>query len=315
MNTGTVYKRLKRKFKRKLYRTLVTLNDMDFGKLRPVCYVLLLAAVCLAWAKLPSGETTDTDASFAAYRTSLAASVRSAVSDTDNVPVDVVALFLPKDATAENITFPEDETLYSFYLTGNELSYLAEGAVTTVTKNNTLYLDGLDYTYHKNRLPFNRVTSVSLTSGPEVADETLYRVISTEDIFALFHYISYRSIDILSIYPKDASGHILSDYQEVLLTETGDPLTTKTALSYSITSATETLYSSVTIRSGFNLKDLITEPNRVTIYAVAMFLSLFILIWYIVPRVRRIRIWFRIFLIRRRKRSTHTLLYGLRKRY
>ena len=133
MNTGTAYKRIKRRFKRKLYRTLVALNDMDFAKLRPFCYILLLGAVYLAWAKLPSKEVTDT--AFSAQRTSIAASVRSAVSDTDNNPVDVVALFLPKEL-AENDTFPKDETLYSFYLTGSELSYLAEGAITTVTKNN-----------------------------------------------------------------------------------------------------------------------------------------------------------------------------------
>lgn len=312
MNTGTTYKRIKRRFKRKLYRTLVALNDMDFAKLRPLCYILLLVAVCLAWAKLPSKEITDT--AFSAQRTSIAASVRSAVSDTDNNPVDVVALFLPKEL-AENDTFPKGETLYSFYLTGSELSYLAEGAITTVTKNNTLYLDGLNYTYHKNRLPFNRVTSVALTSGPEVENETLYRIVSTEDIFALFHYISYRSINILSIYPKDASGHVLSDYQEVLLTQTGAPLTTQAALAYSATSVADALHSTVTIRSGFNLKDLVTEPNRVTICAIVVLLTFFTLLWYIVPRIRRIRIWFHIFLIRRRKRSTHTLLYSLRKRY
>jgi len=288
---------------------------MDFRKLRPLCYVLLLGAVCIAWAKLPSKETTDTNASFAMYGTNLAASVRSAVSGTDNNPIDVVALFLPKDATVESAVLPEDETLYSFYLTGSELSSLAEGAITTITKNKTLYLDGLNYTYHKNRLPFNRITSAALSTGEEVENETLYRVISTEDIFALFHYISYRSINILSISPKDASGHILSDYQEVLLTKTGAPLTLQTTLRHSGVTVADTQYSTVTIRSGFNLKDLVTEPNRVTICAGAVLLAFFTLLWYIVPRVNRIRIWFRIYLIRRRKRSTRTLLYELRKRY
>ena len=315
MNTGT-YKRLKRRFKRKLYHLLVALNDLDFHRLRPVFYVLLLASICLAWAKLPSKEEVkDPNGPYAAYRTGLAASVRSAVSGTDGQFVDVVALFLPKDADPESFVLPENETLYSFYLTGSELTSLAEGAITTITKNNTLYLDGLNYTYHKNRLPFNRVTSVSLTSGPEIADETLYRVIGTEDIFALFHYISYRSINILSIAPKDASGHVLSDYQEVLLTETGAPLTMQGALSYSGAAIAGVQPSTVTIRSGFNLKDLVTEPNRVTICAGAVLLTFFTLLWYIIPRVNRIRIWFRIYLIRRRKRSTHTLLYGLRKRY
>ena len=308
MNTGINFKRIKRRFKKKLYRFLVTLNDFDFGRLRPACYLLLIAGILLAWAKLPTKEIT-TETSVGA---SLSGSIRTSVSAQVQTPVDVVALFLPKEVSGESVDTYAAETLYSFYLTGKELSYLAEGAITTVTKENTLYLDGLSFTYHKNRLPFNRVTELTSASGAEVSANTLYHVVSTEDIFALFHYIAYRSIGIMNVYPKDAAGTLLSDYQKVVLTEAGTPLTVQSALTVSASAANTA--SVVTMQSGFNLIQLIKEPNRITICVIALFIALVALLWYIVPRMNRIRVWFRIYRIRSKKRSSRAALYGLRKR-
>ena len=312
MSTGTTFKRLKRRFKKKLYHFLVALNDFDFAKLRPLCYLVLIGGILLAWAKLPTIESYNTTDEQTAAASILATSLRTAVTEQSGQPVDVVALFLPQ----ENI----NETLYSFYLTGAELSYLAEGAITTVSKENSLHLDGLSFTYHKNRLPFNRITSLSTLSGEEVTGNRLYHIISTEEIFALFHYISYRSIGIMNVYPKDASGSLLSDYQEVLLTEAVTPLTVQTALARANSTVEKptVAYSScstVTIQGGFNLIDLIKEPNRITICVCALFIAFLALLWYIVPRMNRIRIWFRIYRIRSRKRSSHSLLYGIRKRF
>jgi len=312
MSTGTTFKRIKRRFRRKLYHILLALNDFDFGKLRPLCYLLLITAMLLAWAKLPTSETTNTASESAASASALASSVRAALENQSGQSIDVVALFLPQKEA--------EETLYSFYLTGKELSYLAEGAITTISKESSLHLDGLSFTYHKNRLPFNRITALSSGSGTKIATEQLYHVISTEDIFALLHYISYRSLGIMNIYPKDASGSLLSDYQEVVLTDTGVPLTMQSALTHSENTAAfsatdNSTHSIVTIQSGFNLIDLIKEPNRITICVCALFIAFFALLWYIVPRMNRIRIWFRIYRIRRRKRSTHSLLYGIRKRF
>lgn len=309
MNTGINYKRFKRRLKKKLYRFLVALNDFDFGRLRPACYLLLIAGILLAWAKLPTKESTNAADAQIAAGAKLSGSIRTSVNEASGHPVDVVALFLSQE------TAPQ-ETLYSFYLTGKELSYLAEGAITTVTKEHNLYLDGLNFTYHKNRLPFNRVTALTTASGTELAATTLYHVVSTEDIFALFHYISYRSIGIMKIYPKDATGALLSDYQKVILTETGTPLTVSdSVLTENITASAGTAASVVTTQSGFNLINLIKEPNRITICVIALFTALLALIWYIVPKMNRIRVWFRIYRIRSRKRSSSALLYGLRKRF
>jgi len=310
MSNGTTFKKLKRRFRKKLYYFLVALDDFDFGKLRPLCYFLLIGGILLAWAKLPTGETTTSGQPSDAI---ISSSLRHVMTEQTGQPVDVVALFTPPGETS-------NETLYSFYLTGTELSYLAEGAATTLSKESSIYLDGLNFTYHKNRLPFNRVTSLSTLSGEAVVNNRLYHVISTEDIFALFHYISYRSIGIMNICPKDVTGSLLSDYQKVILTETGTPFTMQTALIYTEASAAvpvvaNSATSTITIQRGFNLIDLIKEPNRITICVCALFIAFFALLWYIVPRMNRIRIWFRIYRIRSRKRSTRSLLYGIRKRF
>ena len=317
MNTGITYKKLKRRFKKKLYNFLVVLNNVDFGKFRPICYLFLIIGILLALTKLPTPETTGTDSLQATLGSELAAAIRSGTSAQNSTPADVIALFLPNATTTENITASlSGETLYSFYLTGAELSYLAEGAITSNSKDNFIYLDGLNYTYHKNRLPFNRVTELCTASGTEIIVNQLYQVISTEDIFSLFHYISYRSIGIMSIFPKDANGAVLSDYQKVVVTETGAPFTVHHALTYS--ENTRALITStpslVTIQHGFNLIDLVKEPNKITICFCALLIALLALLWYMVPRMNRIRLWFRIYRIHSKKRSTHTYFYGLRKR-
>lgn len=287
---------------------------MDFSRFRPLLYLTLIAAMFLALAKLPTYETDNRAFLPAMQGAELAAAIRSLSSDNNACSADVIALFSFENPSDETVA--DNEPLYSFYLTGRELSYLAEGAVTTASKTSSVYLDGLNYTYHKNRLPFNRVTSLTLSSGAGLTDNLLYHVISTEDIFSLFHYISYRSLGIMRIHPKDAAGNLLSDYQKVILTETGTPLTIHAVKeAVQTTSSKASAPVSVVIRQhGFNLIDLIKEPNKITLCVCALFLALAALLWYIVPRLHRIRIWFRIYRIRSRKRSSHTL-YGLKKRY
>lgn len=314
MNTRKTYKRFKRRFRKKLYYFLLKVSNMDFSRLRPLLYLTLIAAMFLALAKLPTYETDNRACLPAMQGAELAAAIRSLSSDNNACSADVIALFSSENPSDETVA--DNEPLYSFYLTGRELSYLAEGAVTTASRTSSVYLDGLNYTYHKNRLPFNRVTSLTLSSGAGLTDNLLYHVISTEDIFSLFHYISYRSLGIMHIRPKDAAGNLLSDYQKVILTETGTPLTIHAVKeAVQTTSSKASAPVSVVIRQhGFNLIDLIKEPNKITLCVCALFLALAALLWYIVPRLHRIRIWFRIYRIRSRKRSSHTL-YGFKKRY
>lgn len=316
MSSGTTFKRIKRRLKKKLYHALVALNKINFSRLRPVCYLLLIAGILLAWAKLPTKETVGIASRLSVSASNISNSIRTVVSEHTESSVDIVALFLPQTATEETLADAlSEETLYSFYLTGKELSYLAEGAVTSASKDSSLHLEGLNFTYHKNRMPFNRVTALS--TDAEIEADQLYHIVSTEDIFALFHYISYRSIGIMSVCPKNIAGVPLSDYKEVVLTATGMPFTVQTALTHGTSSlaTVEYAHSFVTMQSGFNLIDLVKEPNLITVCMCILFLAFFALLWYIVPRLNRIRLWFRIYRIRSKKRSTHTPLYGLRKRF
>ncbi len=314
MNTGTT-QQYKKKFKKKLYHFLLDLNDRKFRKYRPLAFLIILAGIFLVLSKLPTPETVPPASAEAVYGANVAAAIRNTASRPDTPAADVVALFLPKDISSVESSGFSEETLYSFYLTGEELSYLAEGAVIS-SKDTTLYLDGLHYTYHKNRLPFDRITTLSAASGVELLDNALYHVISTEDIFSLFHYISYRSIGILNIYPKDMTGTPLSDYQKILLTENSEPLTIRTslALASSIRSTTTAVPSVTTVQSGYNIVELLKAPNQITICILALFITLLALLGYILPRLRRVGVWFRIYRIRSKKRSSHTL-YRLKKRY
>ena len=104
MNTGINVKRIKRKLKKKLYHFLVAINDFDFGRLRPACYLLLIAGILLAWSKLPTKEVTNAAGTqiFAGAKTS--AGIRTAVAEQTGNPVDVVALFLTKDAAEQTFS-------------------------------------------------------------------------------------------------------------------------------------------------------------------------------------------------------------------
>ena len=216
MRTGKNYKRLKRRFKRKLYNFIVALDKFDFGRLRPICYLLLIAGILFGWTKLPAEETTNVADPQTIAGASLSAGIRTAVTELTDHTVDIVALFLPQEISETSLldTYAQ-KPLYSFYLTGKELSYLAEGAVTTMTKENRLYLDGLNFTYQKNRLPFNRVTALTTASGTEIEANSLYHIVSTEDIFDLFHYVAYRSVGIMQIDPKDAAGTLFSAHRKL----------------------------------------------------------------------------------------------------
>ena len=315
MSTGRNYKRFKRRFKKKLYHFLVALSNFDFRRLRPVCYLLLTAGILFGWTKLPTKEVTNTADSQILAGANLSANIRSAVTKVTNRTVDIVALFLSKEAYVPSLSDTYAyEPLYSFYLTGKELFYLAEGAVTTMPKEKQLYLDGLSFTYHKNRLPFNRVTALSTVYGTELTANALYHIVSTEHIFDLFRYISYRSVGIIQIAPKDAVGTLLTDCPadcpEIILANTN---TYGTMLLTKDTDTTNAVPSLITTQYGFNLIDLIKEPNRMTICIIALLIALWALIGYMIPRMNRIGIWYRIYKIRSKKRSSRIRSYKLRK--
>lgn len=324
MTHSPVKKQMKRYFRKKLYRFFSALNNLNFSFIKPVLFcalgVLLIVIGCL----LPT-KSTPSDLNGTKYQSALASNVRttalqSALTDTNSV--DVVALFLPKNYTevseAELSSYLADAELYSMYLTGKELSYLAESTVSMQNslRDTTLSLDGLDYSYHSLRLPLNRVTKLSFSDASQINEKQLYRVVSTEEIFTLFRYVSYRSQHLMKIQPKDCNGVELEDYEVELLSFLQQPLTladaaAQTTYDAKMTDATakSTATTSVTRLHGLNLITLLSHLNQTTLYFVLLSLLFVLLLWFCIPRIKRVRLWIRIHAIRRRKRATRPTVF------
>ena len=313
MSTASNHKKFKRKIRKVLYHVLSAINDFDYRSLRPVFLCIAVVLLLFGMTKLPTTETDNSTSLEASYGRNLASSIRTVSGHYSTVghSADIIAVFLPEDLTADaSSTELSGKALYSFYLTGEEISYLVEAATSIHTKGSSLYLDGLSYTWHKNRLPFGRVTKLTLASGEEVSHNAIYHVISTEEIFSLFHYMAYRSIGMLTAYPKNMYGTPLADYQEALLSEQGEHFNVGSALRLASgqprNSEADYAVSVVTTQSGFNLISLIAAPSKTTVCIWALLFALSALLAYMFPRLRRIRVWFRIYLIRSKKRSTRT---------
>jgi len=315
-------KKWKRRMRKRIYNTLLFLSEYDFRKLIPavagLCFVALFIVACM----LPTTTRTNEISAEVSCGSSLAGDIRSTVRDYSTLEhqPDVIAVFLPAgfETMTENelLACMEGRTLYSFYINSKELSYLAESAVVSGSNSSVLYLDGLDYTYHENRFPFDRVTSLAFSNGTAISSdkETLYHIIATEEIFALFHYGSYRSLGLMEISPKNSLGIQLSDYQEAIVSKQNASLTVASAIAYAAmhpeSNITE-VPSVVTTLGGYNLISLWSAPNKVTILICAMFFFMIVLLWFALPRLHRIMIWTRIYTIRRRKRSRR-VRYGKR---
>lgn len=311
-------KRMKKRLKKRIYNFLLILNEFDFSKLKPLVFGTAFLALLITACLLPTTTKNNASSSEVACGLSIATSIRSAVSDysTLECDADVVAVFLPMnhESLSENelLGYMEDKTLYSFYLTGKELSYLAECAVTIQNDTQVLYLDGLNYTYHENRLPFDRICELSLTGSEAIASDktTLYHIITTEEIFTLFHYGAYRSFGLVEVTPKNPYGITLSDYQEAIVAKDNTPLTAASAIAYTamyptVTVAVTPEVSTVTKLGGFNLIALLSAPSLSTVLVWVLFFTVVVLLWYIIPRLHRVVLWTRIYIIRSKKRGRH----------
>ena len=315
------FKRLKRRFRKNLYHFLVTLSEFDFKKLRPVCIGLGFTALILVACLLPTTVRNNAASTESAHGSTLATSIRVAANDLSTLQhaADVVAVFLPEENTVSATgSYSEaftDKTLYSFFVTGKELYTLAEGIAALKSDTQTLYLDGLNFTYHENRLPFDRVTELSLNTGSSiVADDTLYHVISTEEIFSLFHYIAYRSLGLTQVHPKSAEGTLLADYKEIIRQADAQPLTIASVLNYASVLPADIKIpeaSVITTLGGYNLIELWKSPNKITILMVTLFFTMVVLVWYSIQKLQRVKLWVRIYHIRSKKRG-RTVFYSRR---
>ncbi len=291
---------LKRKLRKKLIVILTVLNDTDPEIIRKWIAGICCLALLIIWCFLPTfrslvSRSTEYENSFRVTE-----GVRSFVSTEEGFEEPlIVAIVLPaekeKMSEDEYKSFLSSQHLYSFYLTGKEISYLAEGAnlLSSGKSEYELFLSGVNYTYQNTRLPLNRVTSVSLSeaAGALFADKKLdpkelYHVIGTEYIFSTFGFIRSHSLNLCDISPKDENGYIINDYNELIAIR-GMSAVTLTDCGFAGTAYTA---SAVTEIHSINLISLIKQPNRISLFIAFLFFSIVGLLWFTIPTAHNIPI-------------------------
>ncbi len=119
--------------------------------------------------------------------------------------------------------------LISVYLTGREIRTAAEidASVSDFMTTARLYCSGLNFTYNPHRLLLNRVTDVCLEDdGQPVAleDDKLYRIVADLYSGQMLSAVTDMSYGILAIVPKYADGTPITDFEDVIITESGREL-------------------------------------------------------------------------------------------
>lgn len=119
--------------------------------------------------------------------------------------------------------------LISVYLTGREIRTAAEidASVSDFMTTARLYCSGLNFTYNPHRLLLNKVTDVCLEDdGQRVAleDDKLYRIVADLYSGQMLSAVTDMSYGILAIVPKYADGTLITDFEDVIITENGREL-------------------------------------------------------------------------------------------
>ncbi|MBQ9767320.1 MAG: hypothetical protein IJW37_04405, partial [Lachnospiraceae bacterium] len=264
---------------------------------------------------LPRGEKKPVTATTAVLGNELTLALQDMANTTrrTDLAADVTLFLLPKAGNDADLTELYASPLYGFYLTGEEISYLPEyyASLAEAFPGTEPYIGGLSFTYNPNRLPYNRTTDATLLSRDgtytRLEKDDLYYVVGTESVFGMFRYLYEQTYHLMRIQPKDATGLLLADYSDLLLrgpygSYTFRDIYTNRSSQTATASSTQTAGEVFLCRS-VNTLELLTQPNIASFFILGSMLLLFTLTVYVRPNLRRIRIWFRIFLIRRKKRG------------
>lgn len=230
---------------------------------------------------------------------------------------DITLLLIPDLEKDDALSPLLDSSLYGFYLSGKEISYLPEyyASLSDVFDAGTPYIGGLSFSYNPHRFLYNRATDIALLGDDgtfsALSDDTLYYVIGHDSVFTMFHYLSGQTFRLLDIQPKNAAGVPVSDYSEQLLKGHNGSFTFYDIYRGYLLGSKDTGHiqnaGESFLCNSRNTFALLSQLNSAGYFILGSLFLLFILILYIRPRLRRIRIWFRIFLIRRKKRGKSTL--------
>ena len=309
------FKRLQRTVKQRIFRFLVAIYE---GEIRISLFGIVCSLFCLMLligCFLPKGEKKPFTAATAALGDELTLALQDTASATrrTDLAADVTLFLLPESENDTDLAELYASSLYGFYLTGEEIAYLPEyyTSLAEAFPGTEPYIGGLSFTYNPNRLPYNRTTDVTLLSRDGIHTrldkDALYYVIGNESVFGMFRYLSEQTYHLMRIQPKDATGLLLADHSDSLLrgqygSYTFGDLGSRRVSPTSVTVSTRTAGEIYLCRS-LNTIELLAQPNIASFFILGSILLLFSLTLYVRPNLRRIRIWFRIFLIRRKKRG------------
>lgn len=305
-------KLFRRKIKHFIFRFLVAIHEGEirFSFFYTVCF-LCFAFLCAGFF---FGTNTKKEAPTAS--SVLGSELTQALRYSEST-VDVTLFLLPDTEDSGALSAFYDSRLYGFYLTGKEISYLPElyASLSDSFVYGTPYIGGLSFSYNPKRLIYNRATDVSLYTkegtSNALSEDTLYYVVGTESVFSMFHYLSERTFHLLNIQPKDAGGSPISDYSGRLLLGAGGSLTVADVYDYAPvqdrSSAVVLQATEITLCNSLNTSVLFTQLNPAGYFLIGCVLLFVTLAAIVRPHLRRVIIWFRIFMFHQKKRAKFSL--------
>ncbi len=110
--------------------------------------------------------------------------------------------------------------LVAYYTTGKELKDLleVETTVANLKKDAHLQFSGVRFSYNPNRIPFDRVTTVTVRNSHGVYEpllpEKLYRICMNFYTAQMVDYVRNASHGLLSVTPRDRQGRPVIDTKE-----------------------------------------------------------------------------------------------------
>lgn len=200
--------------------------------------------------------------------------------------------------------------LIDVYLTGAELKTAAEvdASIQPLMKAAQLYMPGLKYSFNPNRVIFNKLTNIKLSTENgeiDLEDGKLYRVVANLYSAQMLNIVGDQSMGILSIVPKDKNGDPIVDFESRIIYDNGEELKEWVALTEYLQSFPkkdgiphiDEYYSEKQglkiINDDKNLSARLKNPNKISL-AIVLIPIVIVLILILIIR----------FFIRRKKKKT-----------
>lgn len=199
--------------------------------------------------------------------------------------------------------------LVAVYITGKELKTAMEidASVQPLMSSAQLYCSGVEYSFNKNRMLFNKVDYAMLRRNDgtleEIDDEKMYLIVTGMYCGQMLGAVEETSFGLLSIVPKDKDGNPISadrlaDY--VVKDKNGNPVKEWYAISsylqnmggtmdqkYAATDGRKVVYSSL------NPVKLLSNANKFTYILLGavtvLVLMVVLIIRFIIKRTKRIK--------------------------